>query len=100
MSKTPERRLKPRLKPAPTELPRRYNGSGSVMNRDKRDDLLLHPQPGTAAARARDFGIDLSLTLSNLRLTPEQRLNRLQRARELLREIEAARRRGPVNARD
>ena len=61
------------------------------MNRDKRDDLLLHPQPGTAAARARDFGVDLSLTLSNLRLTPEQRLNRLQQARDLFREIEAAR---------
>jgi hypothetical protein len=38
---------------------------------------LIDPKPGTAAAAARDFGIDLSLTKSNLRLTPEQRIRRL-----------------------
>ena len=63
-----------------------------------KEDLLLNPRPGTAAARAREFGVDLSLTLSNLRLTPEERLLRLERARELLKEIEAAHNRGPVNA--
>ena len=68
------------------------------MAQHEKEQLLLHPKPGTAAAIARDFGIDLSLTLSNLRLTPEQRLDRMERARDLLREIEAARRRGPVNA--
>ena len=40
---------------------------------------LIEPKPGTAAARARDFGIDLSLTVSNLRLTPEQRIKNLDR---------------------
>jgi hypothetical protein len=39
--------------------------------------LLIDPKPGTAAAAARDFGIDLSLTVSNLRLTPEQRIRQL-----------------------
>ncbi len=63
----------------------------------QRDELLIHPKPGTAVARARDFGIDLTLTLSNLKLTPEERLLRLERARELLKEIQAARARGPVN---
>lgn len=38
---------------------------------------LIEPKPGTAAARARDFGIDLSLTVSNLRLTPHERVKRL-----------------------
>ena len=70
------------------------------MTQDERDDLFLNPKPGSAAARARDFGVDLSLTLSNLRLTPEQRLERLERARELLQEIQAARGRGRVNAGD
>ena len=41
---------------------------------------LLNPPPGSAAARARDFGIDLTLTLQRLRLTPEERLRQLQRA--------------------
>lgn len=43
----------------------------------EREMLLIDPKPGTAAAAARDFGIDLSLTVSNLRLTPEERIRRL-----------------------
>ena len=43
------------------------------------EDLMLNPKPGTAAAAARDFGIDLTLTLQNLRLTPEERVQRLDR---------------------
>src|SRR5947208_13867154 len=38
---------------------------------------LIDPKPGTKAAAARDFGIDLSLTVSNLRLTPEERIKQL-----------------------
>ena len=38
---------------------------------------LIEPKPGTAAAAARDFGIDLSLTVANLRLTPEERIKQL-----------------------
>jgi hypothetical protein len=30
----------------------------------EREMLLIDPKPGTAAAAARDFGIDLSLTVS------------------------------------
>ena len=47
------------------------------MERDAREELLLNPKPGTAAAAARDFGIDLTLTIQNLRLTPEERIRRL-----------------------
>ena len=47
------------------------------MKRDPREELLLNPEPGTAAAAARDFGIDLTLTVENLRLSPEERVRRL-----------------------
>ena len=43
------------------------------------EDQLLNPRPGSACARARDFGIDLTLTLSRLRRTPDDRLRDLQR---------------------
>jgi hypothetical protein len=45
----------------------------------ERERWLIEPKPGTAAARARDLGLDLSLTVSNLRLTPEERLRKLDR---------------------
>jgi hypothetical protein len=48
------------------------------MNLDKEvEDYFLNPPPGSAAARAVEFGIDLTLTLENLRLTPEQRIRKL-----------------------
>ena len=43
----------------------------------EKERWLIEPKPGTAAAAARDFGIDLSLTVANLRLTPEQRIKQL-----------------------
>jgi len=48
----------------------------------EREMLLIDPKPGTAAAVARDFGIDLSQTVSNLRLTPEARIRKLDELRE------------------
>jgi hypothetical protein len=44
------------------------------------EEHLLNPPPGSAAARAREFGIDLTLTLQRLRLTPDERVRQLQRA--------------------
>lgn len=41
------------------------------------EDYFLHPPVGSAAARAAQFGIDLTLTLGNLRLTPEERIRKL-----------------------
>jgi len=52
------------------------------------EEQLLDPRPGSAAAAARDFGIDLTLTLQRLRLTPDERVRQLQRA---MFEIEAMR---------
>ena len=43
------------------------------------EDYFLNPPPGSAAARAVEFGIDLTLTLENLRLTPEERIRRLDK---------------------
>ena len=41
------------------------------------EDYFLNPPPGSAAARAAEFGVDLTLTLENLRLSPEQRIRKL-----------------------
>jgi hypothetical protein len=38
------------------------------------EDYFLNPPVGSAAA---EFGTDLTLTLENLRLTPEERLRKL-----------------------
>jgi hypothetical protein len=51
---------------------------------------LIDPKPGTAAAAARDFGIDLSLTVANLRLTPEERIRKLDRVQASMKEIRMA----------
>jgi len=51
---------------------------------------LIEPKPGTAAARARDFGVDLSLTVSNLRLTPEERIRQLDKFQSVMRELRNA----------
>jgi len=48
---------------------------------------LIEPKPGTAAARARDFGVDLSLTVGNLRLSPEERIKQLDRYLESLKNL-------------
>jgi hypothetical protein len=45
--------------------------------RKEAEEYFLNPLPGSAAARAVEFGIDLTLTLQNLRLTPEERIRKL-----------------------
>jgi hypothetical protein len=51
------------------------------------EDKLLNPRPGSKVAAAKEFGIDLTLLLVNLRLTPEQRLEKLQEAVDGLEEL-------------
>lgn len=46
------------------------------------EEKLLNPRPGSKIAEAKEFGIDLTLIVENLRLTPEQRLKKLQSAME------------------
>jgi len=56
----------------------------------EREELLIDPKPGTAAAAARDFGIDLSITVSNLRLTPEERVRQLDEFQASMKELRKA----------
>ena len=64
-----------------------------MMKKLPNEELLLDPKPGTAAARARDFGIDLTLTVQNLRLTPEERIIRLDKSRDMMKQVREAGRR-------
>lgn len=42
------------------------------------ESYFLNPPAGSAASRAAEFGIDLTLTLEHLRLTPEERIRKLE----------------------
>jgi hypothetical protein len=53
--------------------------------------LICNPPPGSKIAAAKEFGIDLTLTLRNLTLTPAERLANMERA---LRFVEQLRRTG------
>ena len=44
------------------------------------EEKLLNPTPGSKIAAAKEFGIDLTLLVENLRLTPDQRVRNLQQA--------------------
>ena len=39
-----------------------------------REEKLLNPRPGGKIAAARDYGIDLTQIVENLRLTPTERI--------------------------
>ena len=63
------------------------------------EDYFLNPPPGSAAARAVEFGIDLTLTLENLRLSPEERIRQLDNFISAVAEMKAsAQRRSPPDA--
>lgn len=53
-------------------------------------ERLRHPKPGGAIAAARDFGVDLTLLIERLKLTPDQRLRDLQDAMRNLAEVHGA----------
>lgn len=48
---------------------------------------LRHPAPGSRIEAAKEFGIDLSLLIENLRLPPEQRFQRMQDAARFVEEV-------------
>lgn len=67
--------------------------------RAETEDYFLNPPPGSAAERAAEFGIDLTLTLENLRLTPEERIRKLDEFIESVAKLKASVRiLGPTNA--
>ncbi len=55
-----------------------------------KEHLLRDPKPGTAAAFARDFGIDLTLIIDRLRRSPEQRIRQLDEMRDGINNLKAA----------
>jgi hypothetical protein len=44
------------------------------------EEKLLNPKPGSKIAAAKEFGIDLTLLIKNLRLTPQERVDNLQKS--------------------
>lgn len=54
------------------------------------EEYFLNPPPGSAAERAAEFGIDLTLTLENLRLTPEERIRKLDNFIESVSKLKAS----------
>jgi len=54
---------------------------------------LLHPAPGSRIEAARDYGIDLTLLLGQLRLTPAERVRKLEAAATALEKVRGAARR-------
>ncbi len=53
----------------------------------KVEEWLLNPPPGSKAAAAKEFGVDLTLLIGTLRMTPTERLKELQVSMESLAEF-------------
>lgn len=51
------------------------------------EEKLLNPKPGSKVEAAQKFGIDLTLLVENLRLTPNQRVQNLQQSMFSLEEL-------------
>ncbi len=45
-----------------------------------REERLMNPKPGSRIAEAKEYGIDLTQIIENLRLSPEKRIEKLQQA--------------------
>jgi hypothetical protein len=54
---------------------------------------LLNPAPGSRIAAAKEFGIDLTLLIEQLRLSPEVRVHKLEDAATALESIRGIARR-------
>jgi len=57
------------------------------------EELLLNPPPGSRIEAARKYGIDLTLLVEQLRLTPAQRALKLQAATQAVDQIRGIARR-------
>ena len=54
---------------------------------EKIRQLIVNPRPGSKVAAATEFGIDLTLTLGQLRKTPQERIEDQQGAMRSLEEF-------------
>jgi hypothetical protein len=57
------------------------------------EERLLHPHPGSRIDAARSYGVDLTLLIAQLRLTPTERLRKLETAATALERMRGAARR-------
>jgi hypothetical protein len=67
--------------------------SGASVTKAQRDELIrliTSPPPGSKIAAAKDFGIDLTLLVRMLELTPTERLQKLASAQEFLQQLREA----------
>jgi len=63
------------------------------MTREKRNELIRlisSPPRGSKVAAAKDFGIDLTLVVRTLELTPTERLQKLVSAQEFFQQLRDA----------
>jgi hypothetical protein len=63
------------------------------MNAEERErliELINNPPPGSKLAAAREYGIDLTLFLHSLELSPGERLQELDAAQPFLEELRRA----------
>jgi hypothetical protein len=58
--------------------------------RNKALDLITNPPPGSKLAAAKSYGIDLTLLVENLELSPSERLEWLSSASDSASELEQA----------
>jgi len=57
------------------------------------EERLRHPRPGSRIAEAQRCGVDLTLMIENLRLTPAERVIRMHALIETMDEVRGAARR-------
>jgi hypothetical protein len=57
------------------------------------EDRLLHPARGSRAEAAKEYGVDLTLLVCQLRLTPAERARKLEEASSALQKVRGAARR-------
>ncbi len=63
------------------------------MTPEERNRLLLliaNPPPGSKIEAARDYGVDLTLLVNNLRLTPDQRVRKMESAMRFAEQLREA----------
>ena len=64
------------------------------MNAEERDlliQLINDPPPGSKIAAALDYGVDLTLLLRRLEMTPTERVQELEEAQAFVEELQRAR---------
>lgn len=62
------------------------------MDNKRAEERLLNPRPGSKIAAAKEFGIDLTLLVRRLKMTPEERLRELD---DFIDTVEQVRRQNP-----